>query len=160
MTTQITLADLVNSLRKAASNPEAHAQAQRSYFSALKENSVLTNCGTACCVAGDLMLQAHADTEAAQEIILNPYKDDPYDWVQNTLELSNLEANLAFNPDTHYQIHLVLADLLEAGLRLPDVDYLSLASTYTQFRWARLEDEDRGDMGLDELLDWMREVAR
>jgi hypothetical protein len=78
---------------------------------------------------------------------------------QDALGLSNLEANLAFNPDTHYQIHLVLADILEAGLRLPDVDVVTIASTYTEFRWARLEDEERGDMDLEELLDWMRSSA-
>jgi hypothetical protein len=160
MTIQITIKDLVDSLRKAASNPEAHAPAQQVYFSKLKPNSVLVNCNTACCIAGDLMLQAHSGTEAAQEIILDPYKADPYEWVQDALGLSNLEANLAFNPDTHYQIHLVLADILDAGLRLPDVDYVALASNYTEFRWARLEDEDREDMDLEEFLGWMRATAR
>jgi hypothetical protein len=160
MTIQLTLKDLVNSLRKAASNPEAHAPAQQVYFSAVQDDSVLVNCNTACCIAGDLVLKAHSDLEAAQEIILNVNKLDPQDWVQAALGLSNLEANLAFHPDTHYQVHLVLADLLEAGLRLPDVDYVSLASTYTEFRWARLEDEGREDMDLEELLDWMREIAR
>jgi hypothetical protein len=159
MTIKITLADLVKSLRKAAANPEAHAPAQQVYFSELKPNSVLINCGSACCIAGDLILRAHADTEEAQKLLINTDKTDPCDWVQAALGLSNLESDLAFNPGTHYQIHLVLADILDAGLRLPDVDYVALASTYTEFRWARLEDESR-DLDLEELLDWMRSSAR
>jgi hypothetical protein len=51
----ITLTDLINSLRKAASTPEAHEPAQQHYFSQAQEDSVLVHCGTACCIAGDLL---------------------------------------------------------------------------------------------------------
>jgi hypothetical protein len=159
MTVQITINDLVDSLRKASASPESHALAQQVYFSELKPNSVLINCGSACCIAGDLILQAHADSEEAQKILINTDETDPCDWVQAALGLSNLEANLAFNPATHYQIHMVLADILGQGLRLPDVDYVALASTYTEFRWARLEDENK-DLDLEGLLEWMRSIAR
>jgi hypothetical protein len=157
----ITINSLIQSLRIAGSNPEAHAPAQLEYFSELQEDSVLVNCGTACCIAGDLMLKAHADNLAAQVEILDSIEMDPYDWVQNALGLSNLESTLAFEPNTHYELHLLLADLLEAGLRLPDVDYLAIspASTYTEFHWARLEDEDMF-MGLNDLKSWMVSIAR
>jgi hypothetical protein len=159
MTIQLTLTDLVDSLRIAAANPDAHAIAQLNYFSELKEDSVLVNCNTACCIAGDLVLKAHADDKASQEEILNSSDKDPYEWVQDALGLSNLEATLAFDPSTHYELHLLLADLLEEGLRLTDRDYLSLASSYTEFRWAHLEDGQRF-MDLEELKDWMRSIAK
>jgi hypothetical protein len=162
MTIQITLTDLVSSLRKAASNPEAHASAQLAYFSELKDNSVLINCNTACCIAGDLMLKAHVDAQTSQEQIdalLDSDVSDPHEWVQDALGLSNLEATLAFDPATHYELHLLLADILEEGLRLTDRDYLSLASTYTVFCHAHLEDEQRV-LDLEELKEWMRSIAK
>lgn len=157
----ITMTDLIYSLRTAAASPEAHSLAQGSYFSELQDDSVLVNCGTACCIAGHLMLKGHQD-EPQQEIdkILNTNGRDPEDWVRNSLELSNVESTLAFDPNTYYEIHLVLADLLEAGLRLPDRDRVVLSedSWYTEFFWAYLEDEDRY-LNLQETLDWMRSIA-
>jgi hypothetical protein len=161
MTIRITLTDLIQSLRQAASSPEAHAPAQLAYFSELTDNSVLVHCGTSCCIAGDLILKAHADSEASQEEVLNSDDIDPYEWVKDALGLSNLEAVLAFDPSTHYELHRLLADLLEDGLRLRDVDYLMLptTSTYTEFRWAHLEDEGMF-MDLNQTKDWMRSIAR
>jgi hypothetical protein len=164
MTIKITLADLIQSLRKAAANPEAHSLAQQSYFSELQEDSVLVNCGTACCIAGDLILKAHVDDQSSQEEIdeiLDSGDMDPYDWVQYALRLSNVEATLAFDPGTHYEIHLLLADLLGAGLRLDDMDYVMISpeSTYTVFHWAHLEDDDVS-LNLEELKEWMRSIAK
>jgi hypothetical protein len=166
MTTQITLQDLIDSLRKAAANPEAHASAQQHYFSELKEDSVLVNCGSACCVAGDLMLKAYADaSEAKIQRIFSlhqyGYEITPGNWVSKELGLSYVESVLAFDSSTHHEIHSLLADLLESGLRLPDVDRLSICrdSFYTWLDWARLEYAGKY-MDLEELKDWMRSIAK
>jgi hypothetical protein len=183
MTTKITMQDLIDTLRKASANPEGHAKAQRGYFSPLQEDSVLVNYNTACCVAGDLMMKAHLNEQSSQEEIdriIDADLSDPDDWVTDVLGLSKVESTLAFDPNTHYEVHALLADLLEAGLRLPDVDYVSIDhdSTYTVFslsylgydlsRFMGLGDEDsyedpeddRVVMNLEELKDWMREIAQ
>jgi hypothetical protein len=161
----ITMTDLIQSLRKAAANPEAHAPAQQHYFSQVQEDSVLVHCGTACCIAGDLLLKAHAyaSEEQLKEIINSCGKPIvPGDWVRENLQLSDVEATLAFDANTHHEIHLLLADLLEQGFRLPDSEgrlELSSESTYTEF--------DCGYFGyyehsadLDEVLGWMQSIAR
>jgi hypothetical protein len=162
---KITIQDLIDSLRKASANPEAHNAAQQHYFSAAHEDSVLVHCGTACCIAGDLLLKAHADSseEELKEIINKCGKPIvPGDWVREELGLGDVEATLAFDANTHHEIHSLLAGLLEQGFRLPDSDgslEVSCESTYTQF--------DCGYFGyyenpvdLDEVLTWMREIAR
>jgi hypothetical protein len=162
---KLTMSDLVQTLRKAAADPERHASAQLTYFSDLKEDSVLTQCGTACCVAGDMILRAHAD-ESKRKIqsIIEEWttKIDPWSWVTKELELTGVEAELAFGSNTHYLVHLLLADLLEAGLRLHHrggVD-MSCISTYTYFDWASPGDGEGRCMNLEEFLDWMRSIAK
>jgi hypothetical protein len=161
---KLTIQDLIDSLRKASANPEGHASAQRKYFSKLKESSVLINCNTACCIAGDLMLKAYADEpEEINKILSQKSRSvNPGEWVTNELRLTEVEATLAFDVDTHHQVHALLADLLESGLRLPDDEglvELSCDSTYTAFdcAYAGIDDEA---MDLDELLSWMREIAQ
>jgi hypothetical protein len=165
MATKITMQDLISVLRKASSNPQAHAKAQRSYFSELKEDSVLVNCGSACCVAGDLVLKAH---QGASEEELNAIisqrggQINPAEWVVNELRLTEVEATLAFDVDTHHEVHSLLADLLEQGLRLPDdkgLVELSYNSTYTEFDCAYVG-VYQDVMDLDELLSWMRKIAQ
>jgi hypothetical protein len=162
---KITMSDLVQTLRKAAAHPERHASAQLKYFSPIKEDSVLVNCGSACCVAGDLMLKAHAD-EPKRKLndIIEKWnvKVDPWSWVTKELGLTGLESELAFDSNTHYRVHLVLADLLEAGLRL---EYrggveMSAMSTYTHFDWASPGDDEGRCMNLEEFLEWMRAIAK
>jgi hypothetical protein len=162
MTVQITLQDLIDSLRKASANPEAHETAQEYYFSELQDDSVLVHCGTACCIAGDLLLKAHADaSEEEIRAILN-YETmfTPGSWVASELGLTETEATLAFSAHTHHEIHAMLADILEAGLRLPCVGRIGISnhSTYTKFEWAYMSDKDKC-MTLEEVLDWMREIA-
>jgi hypothetical protein len=161
----ITLADLVQTLRKASSDPEAHAPAQRKYFTPLRSNSVLVNCGTACCVAGDLMLKAHtgASEQRIDEILSYwRYPVTPGMWVDRELGLTDVESTLAFSPNTHYKIHALLADLLESGLRLHHFDdvEISRGSSYTNFEWASLGYADDKRVNLREFLEWMRSVAR
>jgi hypothetical protein len=159
----ITMSDLIKSLRKAAASPEQHAFAQQHYFSLAREDSVLVNCGTACCVAGDLMLKAHAD-EPEERIgnIIYGWRSSviPSDWVKNKLRLTELEATLAFDAHTHHQIHSLLADLLEQGLRLPDVRTVGLSceSNYVEFDCAFFGYTVEPTY-LEELLDWMQEIA-
>jgi hypothetical protein len=163
MTTKITMQDLINSLRKAAAKPREHSEAQQHYFSEIQENSVLVNCGSACCVAGDLVLQAHADSseEEIRTIIKGETVFSPRDWVATELRLTQTEAHLAFSCYTHHKIHSALADILEAGLRLPDVDHIGLSSDsyYDSFDCAYLEYEDKY-ISLGEVLDWMRSIAK
>jgi hypothetical protein len=159
----ITMSDLINSLRQAAASPEQHAFAQQHYFSEMKEDSVLVNCGSACCVAGDLMLKAHADEseERISKIIYAwRYSVTPSDWVKTKLGLTELETTLAFDTNTHYRVHSLLADLLEQGLRLPDVCAVGLScdSNYVEFDCAFFGFYQES-LGLEELLDWMREIA-
>jgi hypothetical protein len=161
---RITLKDLIETLRKASAHPKAHSPAQQSFFSRLRSDSVLVNCGSACCVAGDLMLKAHQDCseQRLDDIIRYCYgSNSPGEWVTNELGLSDAEETLAFNAYTHHEIHSLLADLLEAGLRLPDVDVVGLSdfSTYTTFDWAYLENEDKY-LKLKELKDWMIAIAK
>jgi hypothetical protein len=164
MTVEITFSDLISVLRKASSNPHAHASAQRSYFSDLKEDSVLTQCNTACCVAGDMILRSHADSseeELAELIEYWSYTETPWDWVKDRLGLSEVEAILAFDINTHHEIHSQLADLLEQGLRLPDNKggiELSYNSTYVNFDCAYMGIDDE-IFGLKETLNWMRAIA-
>jgi hypothetical protein len=162
MTTQITISDLITSLRKASSNPNAHAEAQQHYFSPLEDNSVLVNRGSACCVAGDLVLQAHADAseEEIRAIINGETTFTPSGWVARELGLSYLEEILAFNSNTHHEIHAVLAHILEAGLHLPNSKRILLSSDscYDSFDWAYLPDEDKY-ISLEEVLNWMLEIA-
>jgi hypothetical protein len=161
---RVTIQDLIDTLRKAAASPEAHCKAQRSYFSRLKEDSVLTQCGTACCVAGDLVLWAFR--ESSREVINDiigfcGHEFDPGEWITNELGLSEVEASLAFDSTTHYQIHILLADLLEQGLRLPDnkgTIELSYNSTYVNFDCAYVG-VYQDVMNLDEVLNWMRKIA-
>jgi hypothetical protein len=160
---KITMSDLVQTLRKAAAHPEKHARAQLKYFSLVREDSVLVNCGTACCVAGDLMLKAHADEpeERIGKIIYAwGYPVTPSEWVKYKLGLTGLETTLAFDANTHYRVHSLLADLLEQGLRLPDVCAVGLScdSNYVEFDCAFF-DFYQESLGLEELLDWMREIA-
>jgi hypothetical protein len=160
----ITITDLIETLRKAASNPEAHAPAQRKYFTPLKENSVLVNCNTACCVAGDLMLKAHKGaSEEKIDAILSywVYPVTPGIWVANELGLTDLEVTLAFGHNTHYRIHLLLADLLESGLRLHHFGEVEISrgSNYTTFEWASLGESDNKGVNLREFLEWMRSIA-
>jgi hypothetical protein len=165
MTVEITFSDLISVLRKASSNPYSHADAQRSYFSDLKEDSVLTHCGTACCVAGDMILRAHADSseeEVAKLIEYWSYTETPWEWVKDRLGLTEVEAILAFDINTHHEIHEQLADLLEQGLRLPDdgeMIELSYDSTYTEFECAYLDHHPEA-LDLDEVLSWMRGIAQ
>jgi hypothetical protein len=167
MTTQITINDLVQALRKAASNPEAHEPAQRSFFSKLKEDSVLVSHDKACCVAGYLMLKAHegaCESEIADIVELDYYScsdGHPSEWVSNELGLTYVEQTLAFDSCTHHAVHRLLADLLEAGLRLPNVGTVGLSSNsdYTNLSWVFVSNPDRF-LSLDELLDWMRANAK
>jgi broad specificity phosphatase PhoE len=166
MTTQITMSDLIAALRSAASNPEAHEQAQQSHFSTLQEDSVLVSHGIACDVAGYLMLKAHegASEEEVREITnLDYYSYDltPGEWVARELGLSDVEATLAFSSCTHHQIHLLLADILEAGRRLPDVERLGVSSDslYTSFDWAYLANQDYY-ISLEQLKQWMQSFSR
>jgi hypothetical protein len=161
---RVTIQDLIDTLRKAAARPEAHSKAQRTYFSRLKKDSVLTNFDKACCVAGCLVLQAHK--ESSREVINDiigfcGHEFDPGEWITNELGLSEVEASLAFDSTTHYQIHLLLADLLEQGLRLPDnkgLIELSYNSTYVNFDCAYVGVyQDVMDLG--EVLSWMRKIA-
>jgi hypothetical protein len=162
----ITMTDLINSLRKVAANPEAHSKAQKSCFSRLKSDSVLVNHGRACCVAGYLMLKAHegASTEDINDIIGYCDRDiDPVAWVTNELGLSDVEATLAFDANTHSEIHILLADLLENGFRLPDNEAepieLSYNSTYTKFDCVYVGLYD-GITTLGEMRSWMRRRAQ
>jgi hypothetical protein len=162
---RITIQDLINTLRKAAASPEAHAKAQRSYFSELKEDSVLVNCNTACCIAGDLLLQAYSDaSEDELKAIISQRggQVNPGEWVANELRLTEVEATLAFDVDTHHEVHSLLADLLESGLRLPDDEglvELSYNSTYVNFDCAYVG-VYQDVMDLDELKSWMRKIAQ
>jgi hypothetical protein len=161
---QITMADLVQTLRKAAAHPEQHAKAQLKYFSEVKEDSVLVNCGTACCVAGDLMLKAHAGASQRKiNDIIEKWnvKVDPWSWVTRELGLTGVESELAFDSNTHYRVHLLLADLLEEGLRLDHRGgvEMSAMSTYTYFDWASPGDDEGRCMNLEEFLEWMRSIA-
>jgi hypothetical protein len=162
MTNKLTMSDLIASLRKASNNADAHTEAQEHYFSEIKENSVLVNCGSACCVAGDLVLKAHADAseEEIRAIIEGETVFTPSGWVATELGLTNTEAHLAFSCYTHHRIHAMLANLLEAGLRLPGVGLIGLssASYYNSFDCAYLANEDKY-ISLREVLDWMREIA-
>jgi hypothetical protein len=161
----ITLADLIQSLRKAASNPEAHAPAQQHYFYRIQDDSVLVHCNTACCIAGDLLLKAHSDAseEELKTIISQRVgQANPAEWVRNELRLTEVEATLAFDSNTHHKVHTLLADLLESGLRLPDDKgpvELSYTSTYTEFNCAYVGIDDE-IMDLNELLSWMWAIAQ
>jgi hypothetical protein len=161
---QITITDLIATLRKAASKPEGHAKAQQGYFSPVQEDSVLTICDHACCVAGYLFLYAHEglpDYQLMEFIEYSGGNFPPDEWVAKALELSDIEATLAFDSGTHYKVHELLADLLEAGLRLPSTEtaMISYSSTYTKFERIYL-DSFRNSMELEELLDWMRANAK
>jgi hypothetical protein len=161
---RITITDLIETMRKAASNPEAHARAQVSYFSELRPDSVLTHCGTACCVAGDLLLRAHKHLpeEKLKEMIDHVDRQfTPWKWVTQELSLTRLEATLAFNASTHYRIHLMLADILEKGLRLPDVCEIAISSysDYTEFDAAYLGRDFDNPLNLNEFLGWIRSIA-
>jgi hypothetical protein len=161
----ITLSDLIQSLRKAASNPEAHSPAQQHYFSKAQDDSVLVNCGSACCIAGDLHLKAHADSseQELRELINKCGKPIiPGDWVREELGLSDVEATLAFDANTHHEIHELLANLLEQGLRLPDSEgriEISCESTYTEFDCAYFGYYE-SPVDLDGVLYWMSDIAR
>jgi hypothetical protein len=163
---KLTIQDLIDSLRKASANPESHAKAQKRCFSRLKSDSVLVNHGRACCVAGDLLLKAHQgeSKDCINDIIGYCHRDiDPVAWVANELGLSDVEAILAFDANTHSEIHILLADLLEQGMRLPDNDAesieLSYNSTYTKFDcvYVGLYDEITT---LGEMRSWMRRRAQ
>jgi hypothetical protein len=161
---KITIQDLIDSLRKASANPEGHASAQRNYFSKVKENSVLVNCNTACCIAGDLMLKAHQDSSDEINKILSQCSRsvNPGEWVAEELGLTEVEAILAFDVNTHYEIHALLADILEQGLRLSDDQNtveLSYNSTYTYFDCAYIGLYD-GFTTLGEIKNWMRGIAK
>jgi hypothetical protein len=162
---KLTLTDLITSLRKAASDPEAHSKAQQHYFSAAQDDSVLVHCGTACCIAGDLFLQSHADQPERElkELINRCGKPIvPGDWVRKELGLSDVEATLAFDANTHCEIHELLADLLAQGFRLPDSGgsvELSCQSTYADFDCAYF-DSYESPADLDEVLYWMSDIAK
>jgi hypothetical protein len=163
MTIQLTLTDLVKSLRKASANPEAHKPAQLMYFSPLQDNSVLTHCGTACCIAGDLFLQAHADaSENVLKGIIDRYPITTWTWVADQLGLTYVEATLAFDSRTHCQVHALLADLFESGLRLycPDSVVMSSKNTYTEFHRASIGAGDCEGVDLEGLLDLMESIAQ
>jgi hypothetical protein len=163
MTIQITIADLVDSLRKASANPHAHEPAQLTYFSKLQKNSVLTHCDTACCIAGDLLLRAHADySEEELKALVDNYPINLWALVSDKLKLNRVEATLAFDCRTHYRVHRLLADLLESGLRLycPESVVLYHKNTYTRFYRAFLGHGDAKVVGLKELLDWMEAIAQ
>jgi hypothetical protein len=161
---KITMTDLIATLRKAAASPASHSEAQKQYFSQLKEDSVLTICDHACCVAGYLFLYAHEGLPDYQLMDFIEYSGGnvpPDEWVAKALELSDIEATLAFDSGTHYKVHELLADLLEAGLRLPSTGtaMISYFSAYTKFERIYL-DSFRNSMELEELLDWMRASAK
>jgi hypothetical protein len=168
MTIKITITDLVQTLRKAASQPERHASAQLKYFSRFHSNSVLTSHGYTCCVAGYLILKAHEGfPERKIEAIVThcAYPVDPASWVRQMLGLTYSEELLAFHPHTHHKIHSLLSDLLEAGLRLPDDDSeevlgLSCEGSYTEFNYGYFGGYDAEYMSLDELLAWMVKSAK
>jgi hypothetical protein len=163
MTTQITIADLVDSLRKASSNPQAHQPAQLTYFSDLKDNSVLTHCGTACCVAGDLLLRAHADySEEELKALVDNYPINTCTLVSDVLKLNRVEATLAFDSRTHYRVHELLADLLDAGLRLysPYEVIMYHGNTYTCFHRAYINAGYYKEVSLEGLLEWMWTIAQ
>jgi hypothetical protein len=158
---EITIKHLVETLRKAGSNPENHALDQRDYFSDIREDSVLTNCGTACCIAGDLILQQwvmNSATEDELRDLIGMQSIDPGDWVSETLGLSDLEATLAFDSNTHYELHLLLADSLDSGLRLSSEHRLRFGfnSSYTEFTYAMLNNDI---LDLEELKDWVRSIV-
>jgi hypothetical protein len=163
MSVQITIADLVDSLRKASSNPQAHEPAQLTYFSDLKDNSVLTHCGTACCVAGDLLLKSCAD-EPEEELkrLVRNYPINTWSVVSDKLKLNRVESTLAFDSRTHYRVHELLADLLDAGLRLYSPHEVILASknTYTEFRRAYISTGYNKEVSLKGLLEWMWTIAQ
>jgi hypothetical protein len=109
------------------------------------------------------MLKAHADEpeeRIGKIVYAEGYSVTPSDWVKNKLGLTELEATLAFDANTHHRIHSLLADMLEQGLRLPDVCAIGLSceSNYVEFDCAffgyTLE-----PTYLEELLEWMREIA-
>jgi hypothetical protein len=169
MTPQVTMTDLVDALRTAASEPEKHADAQLRYFSKFQNNSVLTSHGYTCCVAGYLILKAHEGfPERKIEAIVThcAYTVDPATWVREQLGLTYSEELLAFHPHTHHKIHSLLSDLLELGLCLPDDDDaekvlgLSCNSSYTEFDYGYFGGYDADYMSLDEILAWMVKSAK
>jgi hypothetical protein len=161
MTTQITISDFIASLRKAAANSDSYSEAHRTYFSPAKEDSVLTHRGSACCVSGDLFLQAHESVsdEGIEELVSYI---NPDEWVAETLGLTDLESRLAFDVNTHHEVHVLLANILEAGMRLPDHSgsvHLSCESTYTAFYSAHVG-YCKEALSLEQLKSWMREIAK
>lgn len=155
----ITLTDLITSLRKASADPKNHAPAQEAYFSEANENSVLVHCGTACCIAGDLIMlnwERNNGTKQEFDLIISEKGIAPDSWAVDALGLSDIEMNIAFAPNTHYELHTLLADLLEAGLRVDSEVELILPSdsTYTDFTHAEL---DGGYVSLEELKTWLWE---
>jgi hypothetical protein len=160
MTTQITMSDLVSSLRKAAANPEAHAEAQRYYFSPVQENSVLVHSGTACGIAAYLFMQAHEglSDEEIDEIL---HCVSPDEWVAKELGLSKVEYTLALDPNTHHEVHALLADIMEGGLRLRDLGRVKISSyyTYNSLDWACRVNGGKY-IRLEAFKDWMRANAK
>lgn len=109
------------------------------------------------------MLKEYLENQAADAEIARIIHSDairPDIWVRAMLGLTQVEEALAFECNTHYEIHLLLADLLEAGLRLnaPGMVEFPSDATYTEFRWLYLDDTDVF-LNLQETLDWMREIA-
>jgi hypothetical protein len=162
---KLKMKDLITSLRQAAANPESHSPAQQHYFSELQDDSVLVHCNTACCIAGDLFLKAHSDASENElkEVIDKCGKPIiPGDWVREELGLGDVEATLAFDANTHHEIHSLLADILEHGLRLSDSDgrlEISCKSTYTDFDCGYFGGYEHS-ADLDEVLGWMQSIAR
>jgi hypothetical protein len=158
---QITMSDLIATLRKSAAQPDGHEEAQKGYFSAVQDNSVLTHSGTACCVAAYLFMVAHEGL-SDQEINEIVRYTDPDLWVEKTLGLSDVESSLAFDSGTNHEIHSTLADILESGLRLEHLEGVAFSSgsTYTKFEWASIGDHEGHWLSLEELKDWMRSIAR
>jgi hypothetical protein len=157
----ITIKHLIETLRKAAASPENHAPDQVNFFSNIRENSVLVNCGTACCIAGDLILQEWMMNDEPEEELtelINLRGVDPDYWVSDALGLSDLESTLAFDSNTHYELHLLLADTLDSGLRLSTERRLRFGfeSSYTEFTYAMLNNDI---LDLEELKAWIRSIS-
>jgi hypothetical protein len=83
---------------------------------------------------------------------------DPDYWVSDALGLSDLESTLAFDSNTHYELHLLLADILDSGLRLSSERRLRFGfeSSYTEFTYAMLNNDI---LDLEELKAWIRSIS-
>jgi hypothetical protein len=82
--------------------------------------------------------------------------------VSDKLKLNRIEAVLAFDSRTHYRVHELLADLLDAGLRLysPYEVIMYHGNTYTFFHRAYISTGYYKEVSLEGLLEWMWTIAQ